>query len=52
MMKRSIYGLIYAFNMLPADVVDLASVSAFQSRLQSGVKKAIEQGVLEWQSVI
>ena len=52
MLARSVFGLIYAFNMLPAHVVESSSVSIFQRRLQDAVKRAQAQDIPEWEAVL
>ena len=52
MLGRSILGLIYSFNMLPASVVAAGSVNLFQRRLQNAVKNAYKQGICEWEAIL
>ena len=48
---RSIFGLIYAYNLFPQHVVDSSSVSIFQSYLQRGLKEAVTRSVVNWDSL-
>ena len=52
MFMRSVFGLVYSFNLLPQTVVDSLSVSAFQSKLQAGFKQAQRQGVDFWPTLL
>ena len=47
--RRSIFGLIYTYNLLPQKVVDSSSVTKFQRLLQSGLKRAASSNRAEWQ---
>ena len=40
-MRRSLFGLVVVYNLLPEDVVRTKTVSAFQSRLQTALKRSI-----------
>ncbi|CAE8627965.1 unnamed protein product [Polarella glacialis] len=51
MMKRSVFRLIYPYNMLPQRVVDSTTVSSFQQKLQQAVKAAARDGRSNWQYV-
>ena len=50
MHRRSIFGLIYTYNLLPKKVVESISVKHFQRFLQEGLKCAALSDVVEWQS--
>ena len=50
-LKRSVFGLLVVYNLLPQKVVDLQTVSAFQSHLQRALSMAITQQVEEWQGI-
>ena len=52
MMERSVLGLIYSFNMLPASMLELDSTNVFQRRLQTAVKRAYSDGFVEWGAVL
>ena len=47
--KRSAFGLIAVYNLLPAHVVASESVKAFQSLLQKELRKAAHLGINNWQ---
>ena len=47
--KRSIFGLIRVFNLLPQTTVDAISPKAFQRRLQFSAKQAAELCTPEWE---
>ena len=46
--RRSIFGLIYTYNLLPQKVVDKSSVKKFQSLLQDALKRAASQDFSDW----
>ena len=46
--KRSIFAMCCVYNNLPQDVVDAASVSAFQSLLTQMARARCEQGAANW----
>ena len=46
--SRSAHGLVAVYNLLPADVVELGSVSAFQAVLQCMLKDRASQGAEGW----
>ena len=46
--SRSAHGLVAVYNLLPADVVDLGCVSAFQAVLQCMLKDRASQGAEGW----
>ena len=46
--RRSLLGLARVFNLLPAEVVQHKSVSAFQSGLTSLARRLCRQGYPEW----
>ena len=48
-MCRSVFSLIYAYNLLPQHVVASPTAKSFQSCLQRGLKKACSRGLLHWQ---
>ncbi len=50
--RRSLFGLVCSYNLLPQSVVDISSVSAFQSRLQRAVLKVARDGVDDWSHVL
>ena len=50
--RRSIFGLVSAYNLLPQSIVDVKSVSAFQSRLQRALLHTARQGLDNWESVL
>ena len=52
MMERSVLGLIYSFNMLPASMLELDSTNVFQRRLQTAVKRAYSDGFVEWDALL
>ena len=49
---RSALGLIAVYNMLPSRVVDVASVSEFQSALQSIVRDAACRQCDNWEAIL
>ena len=51
-LKRSLFGLVRIYNLLPPEVVSASTISAFQSRLQKGVKAAAAQGVDNWNRLL
>ena len=51
-MKRSLFGLIYVYNLLPQSVVDACSIAAFQAKLQRGIKKAASQNTPGWETLL
>jgi hypothetical protein len=52
MVTRSVLGLVYVYNLLPQHVVDCTSVSAFQKKLQGGVKAAARAGHERWDELL
>ena len=44
-MSRSIFGLIYTYNVLPQHVVDQPTTSVFQSLLQRGLLNVAARGL-------
>ena len=48
MLARSLFGLVYIYNLLPQRAVDVASVKEFQSCLQGALKVALRNGVDSW----
>ena len=49
--QRSLFGLIYTYNLLPQAVVDSKTVTSFQHRLQRGLKEAAKSGRNDWSSL-
>ena len=49
--KRSIFGMVRCYNVLPQDVVDAPTVQLFQRMLQDGVKEQVRNAYPEWQSI-
>ena len=47
-MERSSLGLVYAYNALPQQLVDLQLVKLFQKKLQAGLLRMAQQGVANW----
>ena len=47
-LKRSLYGTVVVYNLLPQKVVDSKCVSTFQKSLQKAVKKAAAEHVPDW----
>ena len=47
-LSRSGHGLVAVYNLLPADLVELGSVSAFQAVLQFIIKDRAAHGVAGW----
>ena len=47
--RRSVFGLIRVYNLLPANVVGASSVSAFQQRLQKLMTCQATSGARDWQ---
>ena len=50
--RRSLFGLVSAYNLLPQSVVDIPSVQDFQSRLQRAVLKAARENVENWSRIL
>ena len=48
-MSRSVFGMIYTYNLLPQYVVDRPTVSEFQGLLQKGLLAAIGRGIARWE---
>ena len=48
LLQRSALGLPRVYNRLPANVVQCSSVKTFQRELQTLLKKAAEEGELNW----
>ena len=46
--KRSLFGMVAVYNLLPPEVVETTTVSAFQSSLQKGAKMAAAQEIQDW----
>ena len=51
-LKRSLFGMVSVYNALPPEVVSAKTISAFQSKLQSGVRVAAMRAVEEWPRVL
>ena len=49
--QRSLFGLVYVYNMLPQRVVDAPDVKTFQRLLQNGVKTALVCGMPFWHTI-
>ena len=47
-LERSVYGLIYTFNSLPAAVVEDPDTSGFQRKLQHAAKKCLSNAKVSW----
>ncbi len=50
--RRSLFGLVASYNLLPQSVVDISCVSAFQSRLQKAILKVARRGIDDWPRVL
>ena len=50
--RRSVFGLVSSYNLLPQEIVDISTVKMFQQRLQKSVLKAALAGVDGWQYVL
>ena len=48
---RSIFGLIYTYNLLPQAVINCESVSSFQNNLQRALKEAVKHNCTNWDSL-
>ena len=46
--RRSLFGLIVVWNLLPQEVVSLGTIQSFQSALQRALKKAISLDISRW----
>ena len=51
-LRRSMLGLMYTYNCLPLDGVELACISTFQRILQKAIKAAAGHGVRRWASLL
>ena len=51
MFQRSLFGLIYTYNILPQNLVDSKSVHIFQRRLQRGLMRAAKSNIVRWQNI-
>merc|ERR1712217_162531 len=47
--KRSLYGLVFIYHLLPDVVVQATSIKIFQHKLQKALLLAAKDGVKEWQ---
>ena len=52
LIKRSAFGLVAIYNMLPPSVVEIKSVSAFQKRLQEVIVTYAASGHTQWAEVL
>ena len=50
-LKRSLFGLVHCYNILPQHVVDASSVQLFQRKLQGGLLQHADLGAEDWQSL-
>ena len=50
-LRRSLFGLVRIYNLLPQSVVDLKSVKEFQSTLQGALRNAASLGIPNWDSL-
>ena len=50
-LRRSLFGLVRIYNLLPQSVVDLKSVKEFQSTLQGALRHAASLGIPNWDSL-
>jgi len=50
--RRSAFGLVAVYNLLPARFVDLPNVSAFQGALQALVREAARQDTPRWPNAL
>ena len=48
--QRSLFGLIYCYNLLPQTVIDCNTVSTFQNKLQNCLKRLAASGHPRWPS--
>ncbi len=51
-LKRSLFGYVVVYNLLPPEVVEASSISAFQTALQRAVKAAAAKGIENWNRVL
>ena len=49
LMRRSVFGVVAVYNSLPQSVVDLPSVSDFQSKLQQVLRVQAVRGIHLWE---
>ena len=52
MFERSIFGLVYTFNLLPKDILLVQSPRDFQGLLLTGVRKAAAERLPSWCSLL
>jgi hypothetical protein len=50
-LRRSLFGLVRIYNLLPQSVVDFKSVKEFQSILQGALRHAASLGIPNWDSL-
>ena len=50
-LKQSLFGLVYCYNILPQHVVNASSVQLFQCKLQGGLLQHADLGAEDWQSL-
>ena len=50
--QRSIFGMVYVYNLLPQRVVELGDISHFQRKLQLAVFRACSAGMPRWQHIL
>ena len=50
-LRRSLFGLVRIYNLLPQSVVDLKSVKEFQSSLQGALRHTASLGIPDWDSL-
>ena len=50
-LRRSLFGLVMIYNLLPQSVVDVKSVKEFQSTLQGALRHAASLGIPNWDSL-
>ena len=47
--RRSVFSMVFTYNRLPQDVVDLEDVSEFQTALTNHAKSLLQAGVPDWE---
>ena len=52
MYQRSIFGLIYTYNLLPGSLLVARNIGEFQRRLQRGLRHAAATGVDQWHALL
>ena len=48
-LRHSLFGLVYIYNLLPQSIIDLRSVRQFQSVLQRALRLAASQRLPSWE---